>query len=298
LAPHWPAQCAHCQAPLPPPAAGGAGEDFVAHQVTALPPVRAVVTEHRLYRVTCLACGHATRATLPPDVPAGAFGPRLQATVATLSGTYRLSRRQVADVCGTVLDAPLAVGSVDRLCQATSAALAAPVAAVQATLPQAPVANADETRWPQAGHTQWRWVVVTGLATVFTIAARRSRQVIKDLLGTDDGGTLGSDRDAGDAWLDVAWRQVCWAHLKRDFQGLVDRGGAAQDVGTAALALVGKLFAAWHQYRDGALDRAGLQAQLQPVQAALGALLDTGMAGPDPTAATLCRALDRRWPAL
>ncbi|MBI3970037.1 MAG: IS66 family transposase zinc-finger binding domain-containing protein, partial [Chloroflexi bacterium] len=81
IAPHWPAQCAHCQAPLLPPAASAAGDDFVAHQVTELPPVRAVVTEHRLYRVTCSACGQATRATLPPDVPAGAFGPRLQATV-------------------------------------------------------------------------------------------------------------------------------------------------------------------------------------------------------------------------
>ena len=116
----------------------------VVHQVTDLPPLRATVTEDRLQRLACAACGQTTGAVLPADVPAGAFGPRLQAVVALLSGRYRLSRREVADVCGTLLDVPVCVGSVDGLCQATAAALAAPVAATQATLPAAPVVNADE----------------------------------------------------------------------------------------------------------------------------------------------------------
>jgi transposase len=296
---HRPATCRHCMAPLSGATVSESdGEAFVAHHVTEVPPVRALVTEHRLHQVRCPACGQATRALLPPDVSAGAFGPRLQATVAVLSGQYRLSRRQVADVCGTVLDAPLAASSVAGLCQATAVALATPVAALQATLPAAPVANADETRWPHAGQTQWLWVVVTGLATVFTIAASRGSQVIKDLLGEDYGGVLGSDRYAGYAWLDVTWRQVCWAHLKRDFQALVDRGGAAQAIGKAALVQVHELFTAWHQFRQGTLDRAGLQQALQPVQDAFAPLLDDGMQGADAKAAGLCAALDRLWPAL
>lgn len=301
---HRPISCAHCAAPLPVSVLAEVGEhfvdfvDYVPHQVTELPAVRAVVTEHRLHRVVCAVCGQRTRAALPADVPTGAFGPRLQATVAVLSGQYRLSRRQVADVCGTVLDAPLAASSVDALCQATAATLATPVADVQATLPAAAVANADETRWPQAGHTQWLWVVVTGLVTVFAIVASRGSRVIKDLLGEDYGGVLGSDRYAGYAWLAVAFRQVCWAHLKRDLQGLVDRGGAAQEVGTAALARVHDLFTAWHQYRDGALDRLGLQETMRPVQDAFAAVLDEGARCPDHKAAGLCRALDRLWPAL
>src|SRR5439155_17443257 len=75
---HWPTHCRGCQAPLAPQAAG----EPVRHQVTELPPVRAVVTEHQLHHVQCAACGTTTCAVLPPDMPAGAFGPRLQATVA------------------------------------------------------------------------------------------------------------------------------------------------------------------------------------------------------------------------
>ena len=303
---HWPACCVGCATPLIPLAAAlsGAevgdapGADYVAHQVTELPPVRAVVTEHRLHRVACPTCGATTRATLPAAVPAGAFGPRLQATVATLSGRFRLSRREVAELGETVLEAPLSVGSVDTLCQATSAALAAPVAEVVATLPTAPVVNADETPWKQGKARPWLWVAVTALVTVFRIAISRSSQVIKDLLGEDYGGTLGTDRYSGYAWLDVAFRQLCWAHLARDFQALVDRGGATRPLGKAALALVHQLFTAWHQFRTGSLDRAGLQAAIGKVDDALATLLHAGQANPDPQAAGLCRSLLRLWPAL
>jgi transposase len=79
---HWPPHCRGCQAPLPRTAVG----EPVRHQVTELPPVRAGVTEHQLQHVQCAACGMTTCAGLPADVPAGAFGPRLQATVAVLAG--------------------------------------------------------------------------------------------------------------------------------------------------------------------------------------------------------------------
>jgi len=273
-------------------------DGYVAHQVTELPPIRAVVTEHRLHLVACPTCGAATRATLPAVVPAGAFGPRLQATVAVLCGQYHLSQRAVADACGTLLDAPLAASSVAALCRDTAEALAGPVAVVRATLPTARVVNADETRWPHAGRTAWLWVVASQLATVFTIATSRGSQVIKDLLGEAYTGVVGSDRYSGYAWLDETCRQICWAHLKRDFAGLVDRGGTAKEVGVAALALVHDLFTVWHQFRGGQVDRAGLIKQMQPVQEAFDALLDTGIAGPDGRVATLCRALDRLWPAL
>ena len=296
---HWPAQCAGCGAWLGRAGVEGtAGNDFVPHQVTDLPPVRGCVTEHRVHRVRCVACGHATRATLPPDVPARAFGPRVQATVALLSGRYRLSRREVADLCGTLLDTPLSVGSVDGLCQATSAALAVPVAEAQASVAQAERAHADETSWRQAGHSRWLWCAVTPLVTVFRLASRRSGAAAKVLLGAAFPGILTSDRWSGYSWVSLDQRQLCWAHLARDWQGLVDRGGVAAPLGQRGVALTRDLFREWHRFQDSTLDRAGLQTALLPVQDGFERLLDDGIAGADAKAAGLCRALDRLWPAL
>jgi len=294
---HWPAHCRHCQAPLTPDPDAEVG-DPVRHQVIELPPVRAEVTDHYLHRQRCPHCQGETRASLPPAVPSGAFGPRVQAVVALLSSRYRLSRREVADVCVEVLGATLSVGSVDRLCQATAAALAGPVAELQAAIQQAERVGADETPWPVDGRRGWLWVVVSRWATVFTVAMSRGSKVIKGLLGEDFAGILGSDRWSAYTWVPPERRQVCWAHLKRDFQALVDWGGAARPIGLAALALLETLFDAWHQARDDPAARARLAETVAPIQGAFRMLLEVGQRSPSAKAAGLCTSLLKLWPAL
>jgi len=231
-------------------------------------------------------------------VPPGAFGPRLQATVAVLSGRYRLSRREVADICTDVLGAPLAVGSVEGLCQATAEALAAPVAELEAAVQQAPAAHADETSWRQAGQRCWLWVVVTALATVFTLAPSRGRVVIQGLLGAAFAGYLITDRWSAYTWLPPDRRQVCWAHLKRDFQGLVDLGGAARPIGEAGLALIARLFDAWYAGRDEPAPRPRLAAATAPLRDEFYALLEQGQRSGHYKAIGLCESLLKLEPAL
>jgi transposase len=290
---HWPRTCRQCQAPLAPDQVPVVG-DPVRHQVTELPPVRAHVTEHRLYHLRCPHCATTTCASLPAEVPAGAFGPRLQATVAVLSGRYRLSRREVVGVCTDVLGVPLATGSVDGLCQATAAALAAPVAELQAAVQQAPAVHADETSWRQAGQRCWLWVVVAAVATVFTIAPSRGRVVIQGLLGAAFAGYLVTDRWSAYTWLRPERRQVCWAHLKRDCQALVDAGGSARAIGEAGLAVIERLFDAWDAGRDEPAPRPGLAAVMQPIQEEFRTLLEQGQRSGHYKAIGLC---DSVWQA-
>ena len=291
---HWPRHCRGCQAPLTQTAVG----EPARHQVTELPPVRAVVIEHKLHHVQCAACGTTTCAVLPADVPVGAFGPRLQATVAVLSGRYRLSRREVVAVCTDVLGAPLAGGSVDRLCQATAVALAEPVADLEQAVQRAPAAHADETGWREAGQRRWLWVVVTALATVFTLAPSRGRGVIQGLLGASFAGYLISDRWSAYTWVTPERRQVCWAHLKRDFQKLVDYGGPGRAIGEDALRLLGGLFRAWADWRADPTQRPRFVRRARQYQWRLRRVLETGQrCGCDKTA-NFCTALLTLWPAL
>jgi transposase len=293
----WPERCQHCGETLPE------CPDLVAalperHQVSELPPVQVTVTEYQLQRLRCPGCGEETRAALPEGVPTGAFGPRLQAAVALVSGRYRLSRRSVVGVLADLVGARIALGSVDALCQETSTALAQPVSDLAQAVRAVRVANADETRWLQAGKTCWLWVVVTQLVTVFTIAQSRGADVIKGLLGEDFAGIVTSDRYTAYLWLGTLHRQLCWAHLKRDFQGLVDRGGAAKEVGAPALALVARLFAAWHAARHDLTAWEQLPQTMQPIQDEFRTLLEAGQSSTSTKAAGLCRYLLALWPAL
>src|SRR5204863_5196465 len=121
---------------------------------------------------------------------------------------------------------------------------------------------------------------------------------IEVLLGSDFGGVVGSDRWSAYSRFPADQRAICWAHLKRDFQALVDRGGKAEPIGRWGLAEIERLFARWHRFRAGEFDRPELQRRLVPLQARLGRLLRRGQDNPDRKAAGLCRELRKWWPAL
>lgn len=292
-----PVVCREC-GELLPATAGPSDPADERQQVTELPPPRAEVTEYRLAARRCRGCGTVTRASRPAEVGAGAFGPRLQALVALLSGRYRLSRREVVQLMGDVWGTKVALGSVSELEQATSTALAPVVGEAHTAAQRAAVANLDETGWREGRRKAYLWVMVTALLTVFRVDRTRSGQVARELLGPGWRGIVGSDRFSGYAWLEVPWRQVCWAHLKRDFQQLVDWGGAAALTGTAALAVERQVFELWHRFRAGAIDRAALQDALAPLRVELRDLLLAGTTSEHVKAAGRCTELLRLWPAL
>src|SRR5256884_2978198 len=116
-----PTQCTHCQAPL-------SGDDPKPwrHQVIEIPPIKPVVTEYQWHQLACPACGEITRAPWPAGVPSGTYGPRVQATVALCTGSYRLSKRTTQHMMDEVFGVPMSVGTIGPLEQATTAAVAAP----------------------------------------------------------------------------------------------------------------------------------------------------------------------------
>jgi len=90
-------------------------------------------------------------------------------------------------------------------------------------------ANVDETSWRERGKRAWLWVVVTPLVTVFHVAATRCGKVARRLLGSAYGQVVTSDR--WKAYNPFRRRQLCWAHLRRDFQAMVDRqNGGSPDL--------------------------------------------------------------------
>jgi transposase len=190
------------------------------------------------------------------------------------------------------------VGSVSALEQAMSAALAPVVGEARTAVPQAAVANLDETGWRQGRKRAWLWTVVTATLTVFHIDPSRGGTVAQALLGAAWAGIVGSDRGTMYNWLPAERRQVCWAHLKRDFQKLVDWGPGARPIGQRLLAIEAQVFGAWHRFRRAEIDRPVLQHRLVPLQAEMAHVLEEAITGPDAKAAGVCWELRKLWPAL
>ena len=271
VVPVKPRQCLRCQHPLQ-------GEDPQPHrhQVTELPLAKPVVTEYQMHRLVCPACGVATRAPLPVGVPTRGFGPRVQAIVALCTGAYRLSKRTTQEVMADLFGLPLSLGTIPHLEQATVQALATPVAEAQAYVHAQPVAHLDETGWREGQARAWLWVAVTMWVTVFVVRLSRGAKVAEELLGERFCGILVTDRWSAYTWYPIRWRQICWAHLLRDFEAMIERGGRSQEIGEGLREQARQIFHWWHCVRDGTLTHARFRVMIRPMRRQVARLLKAG----------------------
>jgi transposase len=293
-----PAQCGRCQAPLPqePSPQDPAPTRF---QTVELPPLLAVVTEYQGQARTCPDCGAVTHQPIPREFLAHSVGPRLTATLSYFTGCHGVSKRGVEEIAAVVFDAPVALGTVANLEQEVSAALADPHQEAVVAVREAAVKHADETSWKLRGRLCWLWTAATTKVVAFLIHAKRGATGLTALLGATIQGILCSDRWSVYDRVPAKRRQLCWAHLKRDFQKVLDRGGPSAFVGRRGRALVKKVFAAWHAFQEGQTTRAQLQDQMAPLMRRMQRLLLEGaILGEDPRVAAFCENLLALEPAL
>lgn len=254
IVPIVPSNCQRCGYHLPQQATNSDPEPTW-HQVAELPQLAAQVTEYQGQARTCPACQTVTYATIPSDIRRHRFGPRLAATLAYLVGCHRVSRRGVEEIAEAVFDVPVSLGSIghseEQMSQALASAHSEAVEAVRA----AEVKHADETSWRQAGKKRWLWLATTATVAAFVVHARRSLDGLRALLGEVIGGIVVSDRFKVYEVLPDGRRQLCWAHLIRDFRALSERTGISQKIGENLLALSGVLFEYWPKVRDGTHNR-------------------------------------------
>ena len=267
------------------------------HQVIELPEIPVHVTEYQAHGRTCANCGHVTWAKIPREIRAHVCGPRRTATMAFLSGALHTSKRGIEEFVETVLRVPLALGTISNLEQEMSAALAAAHTEAQRAVQHAAAKNVDETGWKRAGTKCWLWGAATALVACFVIAPTRGAAGLAALLGRKIHGVISSDRWSVYGQLKLGMRQLCWAHLKRDFQKLVDRGSTAKEYGEWGLATVGILFEEWHLFRGGG-SRAALQGELEPLRGMMRDWLEEGARCRDDKVVTLCGNLLAVEPAL
>ena len=140
---HHPDACRRCGTLL-------RGEDPapLRHQVIEIPPITPLVIEHRLHRLVCPCCSTSTCATLPADVEASHYGPRLSALVGLLGSAFPLSFSKTQALLDQLLGVEISRGAIATIRERLSSALAEPMAEVLEAARQQPVAYVDETGAP------------------------------------------------------------------------------------------------------------------------------------------------------
>lgn len=291
VTPLKPTECRRCGEKLL-----GTDPDPLRHQVWELPEIKPLVSEYQRHRLVCPCCGETTCAKLPAGVPQGQSGPQLMAFTGLLMAYYRQSKRRTAEFLTTLLGQPCSAALTVKIqSQVTSAARPA-YEELAAKLPTEERVNADETGTKEQNLKAWLWTFVARMFTVFAVRGSRAATAVDQLLTEAFEGVVTCDR------AKMYWRvgciQWCWAHLKRDFQALIDGGdNQAKRLGYDLRRMTRKLFEHWGNYHDGTISRAAFVRRMAPVRREVERLLLRGIASGNPSTVGMCRELydHRQW---
>ena len=294
---HLPDECEGCKAALS--ATVGPQDHIIERQQQwELVEKPVFVTEHQAYAVECMNCSHVTRANLPEEATTSDFGPRLTALGSFLSANLQASRRQVEELFEDVLGVPIALGTVMNMETEVAKALEKPYVEAGEAVREADAKNIDETSWRIRNKLAWLWGAGTALVAFFVIYPERGLRGLNALLGGVLKGVFTTDRWKTYGVRACRFRQICWAHLLRDFQSLVDRGGKAAGIGSEAKELAGYFFLVWKDFKEGGIDRATLQTVITPIRRQFQVLLRRGVELDEEGVSTFCQNLLDLEPAL
>ena len=138
--------------------------------------------------------------------------------ISYLTAVLRVSRRGIKEFCLTFLNLTICLGSIQNILEYSSNALEQPVEEVKSKLPEQKVINGDETGW----YGRWLWIFVTSTFYYFHVAKSRGSVVLKETIGDVFDGILCVDRWGACTKYHKGLIQFCWAHLKRDFLGVIN----------------------------------------------------------------------------
>jgi transposase len=292
-----PSDKCHDVIPLKPQACRRCGEALVGtdpeplrHQVWEVPEIKPLVTEYQLHRLTCDCCHASTCASLPPGVPMSQGGPRLVALVALLMGCFRQSKRRVALFLESVLNQPCSPGWVVKLQLQATVALTPAYDELAEQLPTEDVLAIDESPTKERNAKAWLWTFVAATYTVFALRTTRAATTLDQLLTDEFDGVITCDR------AKMYWQngklQWCWAHLKRDFQALIDdRDRQVKRLGYDLMRGTQELFRHWSRCRDGTITREEMQRLMKPIRQKTEGFLLRGRFSGNPRIKGMCREL-------
>jgi len=245
------------------------------HQVVDLPPIEPDVTEYIQLVYRCRDCGELVYQPLPDEIKRRHFGPEVLALVGILTGSLNTSKRKALALMNELFGVPMSLGGLSACEEQLTEVLEQAHVEVTKHVQAQPTAHADETGWPRGNRQKgWLWTLCCTTAAAFMIQAGRGQAAAKNLLGAFTG-ILHCDRWSGYNCFS-GLRQLCWAHLKRDFLSLSQAKGKMGRIGGELHDLAKHILYLRKRVREGTLLWQTFQYRMKPLIKRVETLLEKG----------------------
>ena len=200
---------------------------------------------------------------------------------------FRQSKRRTSLFVETILNIPCCPALTVKHQAIATQALRPAYAELVAALPAQPQLNGDESPTKEGSAKSWLWTFVAQTFTVFALRGSRAATTISELLGETFAGVMSCDR--AKMYWQCGRLQWCWAHLKRDFQALIDsEDQQVKRLGHDLMRPTKELFRHWSRCRDGTLTRRGFERLMKPIRQEIDGLLLRGAFSGNPRLTGMC----------
>ena len=227
-------------------------EEYTIHQKLEIPEIKPYVREYRLRKKLCSYCNKEYRGKLADYK---ILGPNAHSIISSLTGCFNNSKRDLQSILSQIFNLDISLGLISNSERRVSEKLESTYDKLSAECRSSTSLHVDETGHNNQGKRHWCWVLANKAVTVFKLASSRGRKVIEGLLPSYSGMII-SDRYAVYNHFDPKKRQICLAHLRRDFKRFAhSRNALLSRFGYNLLSSLDLVFAVYNGYRDGKVNK-------------------------------------------
>lgn len=190
------------------------------HQKVDIPEIKPYVVEYQLEHGRCKKCGKRSSSKLPEGTTPDTFGPKVKSVIAALSGFYKNSKREVANIINDIFNLNISIGSVSNSEFRVASKCQEMYEKIEQEVSKSKILHIDETSHYNKGKLGWCWMFTSNIGSFVKLTSSRGMKVLENSAFGRGNDLVVTDRYAAYNYFPSKKRQICWAHLARDFERL------------------------------------------------------------------------------
>ena len=193
-------------------------------QVIDIPPIKQIVTEHRVYRCKC-TCGKLVESDFPVGVDSPVkYGKSIETLIGYLSVRQYLPFKRLQEIMNDIFKVPISEGGLHLLINRLASKGTHAYEMIRQKVLHSQVIGTDETGVKINGKNHWFWTWQNNRATFIAPSTNRGTStIIENMSGISREAVLVHDCWRAHFKTTVKTHQLCTAHLERETKYLEER---------------------------------------------------------------------------
>jgi transposase len=237
--------------------------EYQAHQKIEIPPIKPIVTEYRLHSSCCQVCKKEYKTGLEDYK---LLGKNVETIIGSLGGFFNNSKREIQSILRQIFNLDISLGLISSSEARISNKLESKYQELRSLAASSEYLHIDETSHSNKGKLHWCWVATNKAVTVFKLMSSRGKKALEEFLPEYEGKTV-TDRYAVYNIFADQNRQVCLAHLRRDFKRFAhSRYQSLSRVGKSLVGAIDLVFVLYNSMRLGKIDKLYYLRQMRKIK--------------------------------